>query len=159
MRLLSGIVAAQGREGLKQLLAIIADEGDERVPIDARASLILLAAQPLPQWASACHGGGSLSRRSRYRVSMARRSACRDYNDRAGRDAHRSKRPNCGSGGRSASTGHGGISHICRGKRGDHLWPVELPIKLEMVINLKSAKALGLAVPTTLLIQADHVFE
>src|SRR5437764_9389484 len=40
-----GIVAAQGREGLKQLLAIIADEKDERLPIDARASLIMLAAQ------------------------------------------------------------------------------------------------------------------
>src|SRR5262249_32643603 len=40
-----GIVAVQGREGLKQLLAIIADERDERLPIDARASLIVLAAQ------------------------------------------------------------------------------------------------------------------
>src|SRR3954470_17717255 len=40
-----GIVAAQGREGLKELLAIIADEKDERLPIDARASLIVLAAQ------------------------------------------------------------------------------------------------------------------
>jgi transposase len=40
-----GIVAAQGREGLKQLLAIIADENDARLPIDARASLIVLAAQ------------------------------------------------------------------------------------------------------------------
>jgi transposase len=40
-----GIVAAQGREGLKALLAIIADEKDARVPIDARASLIVLAAQ------------------------------------------------------------------------------------------------------------------
>ena len=40
-----GIVAAQGREGLKELLAIIADERDERLPIDARASLIVLAAQ------------------------------------------------------------------------------------------------------------------
>src|SRR4051794_4378907 len=40
-----GIVAAQGREGLKQLLTIIADERDERLPIDARASLIVLAAQ------------------------------------------------------------------------------------------------------------------
>jgi transposase len=40
-----GIVAAQGREGLKQLLAIIVDEKDARVPIDARASLIVLAAQ------------------------------------------------------------------------------------------------------------------
>jgi transposase len=40
-----GIVAAQGREGLKELLEIIADKGDERMPIDARASLIVLAAQ------------------------------------------------------------------------------------------------------------------
>jgi transposase len=40
-----GIVAAQGREGLKQLLGIIADEKDDRLPIDARASLIVLAAQ------------------------------------------------------------------------------------------------------------------
>src|SRR5437763_3379823 len=40
-----GIVAAQGREGLKQLLKNIADEKDARVPIDARASLIVLAAQ------------------------------------------------------------------------------------------------------------------
>ena len=40
-----GIVAAQGREGLKELLKIIADEKDGRLPIDARASLIVLAAQ------------------------------------------------------------------------------------------------------------------
>jgi transposase len=40
-----GMVAAQGREGLKQLLTIIADEKDARLPIDARASLIVLAAQ------------------------------------------------------------------------------------------------------------------
>ena len=40
-----GMVAAQGREGLKQLLTIIADEKEARLPIDARASLIVLAAQ------------------------------------------------------------------------------------------------------------------
>jgi transposase len=40
-----GIVAAQGREGIKELLAIIMDERDERLPIDARASLYVLAAQ------------------------------------------------------------------------------------------------------------------
>jgi transposase len=40
-----GIVAAQGREGLKELLAVIADGKDDRVPVDARASLIVLAAQ------------------------------------------------------------------------------------------------------------------
>src|SRR2546427_131060 len=40
-----GIVAAQGREGLKELLAVIADEKDDRLPIDAGASLMVLAAQ------------------------------------------------------------------------------------------------------------------
>jgi transposase len=40
-----GIAAAQGREGLKELLAIIENDEDPRVPIDARASLIVLAAQ------------------------------------------------------------------------------------------------------------------
>jgi len=40
-----GIVAAQGHEGLKELLKIIADAKDARLPVDARASLIVLAAQ------------------------------------------------------------------------------------------------------------------
>ena len=40
-----GMVAAQGREGLKTLLAIIAKGADEHLPVDARASLIVLAAQ------------------------------------------------------------------------------------------------------------------
>src|SRR5215468_800393 len=40
-----GIVAAQGREGLKTLLEIIAKGADERLPADARASLIVLAGQ------------------------------------------------------------------------------------------------------------------
>src|ERR1700716_3246715 len=40
-----GVVAAQGREGVKELLAIIAGENDARLPVDARASLIVLAAQ------------------------------------------------------------------------------------------------------------------
>jgi transposase len=40
-----GIAAAQGREGVKELLAIIADDRDERLPIHARASLLVLGAQ------------------------------------------------------------------------------------------------------------------
>jgi transposase len=40
-----GIVAAQGREGIQELLAIVADNEDQRIPIDGRASLMLLAAQ------------------------------------------------------------------------------------------------------------------
>jgi len=40
-----GIIAPQGREGVKELLAIIANEADTQLPNDARASLIVLAAQ------------------------------------------------------------------------------------------------------------------
>ena len=40
-----GITAPQGREGIKQLVAIIANDEDGRLPVDARASLIVLAAQ------------------------------------------------------------------------------------------------------------------
>ena len=39
-----GIVAAQGREGIKQLLTIVASERDARLPVDAHASLVVLAA-------------------------------------------------------------------------------------------------------------------
>jgi putative tryptophan/tyrosine transport system substrate-binding protein len=93
-----------------------------------------------------------LSRHTRWCALRERSGAPHDYAEDGGLVAYG---PSVPDNFRSAA---GYIDRILKGAKPSDL-PIQQPTKFELVINLKTAKALGLDVPPTILARTDEVIE
>jgi putative tryptophan/tyrosine transport system substrate-binding protein len=50
------------------------------------------------------------------------------------------------------------VDRVLKGTRPSDL-PIERPTKFEMVVNMKTAKMLGLTVPNSIIVSADEIIE
>jgi putative ABC transport system substrate-binding protein len=78
--------------------------------------------------------------------------AGRDYVDAGGLMSYDPSRPGMGRQGAVY------LDKILKGAKPADL-PVEQPTKIEFAINMKTAKALGLSIPASVLLRADHVVD
>ncbi len=111
---------------------------------DARVGGIVVALALRPYWKQILH----LARQNR----LPTVSGPREFVEAGGLMAYGSDYPDLY---RRAATY---VDKILKGASPADL-PIEQPTKFALVINLKTAKALGLTIPPALLLQADHVIE
>jgi ABC-type uncharacterized transport system substrate-binding protein len=91
-------------------------------------------------------------------LGWRRRKSDTDFRERVGCPTARRDPGARNSGDCGAATGNPYVDKILRGAKPADL-PVQVPVKFEMAVNVKTAKVLGLTVPPSILLRADEAVE